>query len=100
MESLKLETGVSALSELQRLYFVEGYIDPSTYLWIVSSPRTEEHHCCKLKLFSDLPILPPKLVDLWRIEGEALDLQFNQAVLHFPLIHLRDSRLGFSLEKT
>ena len=57
------------------------------------------HHCCKLKLHSDLPIPPPKLVDLRRIEGEAPDLQLHQAILHFPLIHLRDSSLGFPLGK-
>ena len=38
----------------------------------------------------DLPIPPPNLVDLWRIEGEGPDLQLHQAILHFPLIHLRD----------
>ena len=43
----------------------------------------------------DLPIPPPKLVDLRRIEGEGLDLQLHQVVLHFPLIHLRDLSLGF-----
>ena len=47
----------------------------------------------------DLPIPPPKLVDLWRIEGEGPDLLLHQSVLHFPLIHLRESRLGFPLGK-
>ena len=47
---------------------------------------------------SDL-IPPPKLVDLWRIEGEGPDLLLHQSVLHFPLIHLRDSSLGFPLGK-
>ena len=47
----------------------------------------------------DLPIPPPKLVDTWRIEGEAPDLHLHQAVLHFPLIHLRDPLLGFPFGK-
>src|SRR6185369_6739659 len=46
-----------------------------------------------------LPIPPPNLVDLWRIEGEGPDLHLHQSVLHFPLIHLRDLSLGFPLGK-
>ena len=33
----------------------------------------------------DLPIPPPKLVDLWRIEGEDLDLSFHPISFGFPL---------------
>jgi hypothetical protein len=29
--------------------FLEGYKYPSTYLQLLSSPRSEVHHCCKLK---------------------------------------------------
>ena len=45
----------------------------------------------------DLPIRPPKLVDIRRIEGEDPDLQLHQAVLHFPLSLLRAHGLGFPL---
>src|SRR5664279_915190 len=47
----------------------------------------------------DLSILPPKLVDSWRIEGEGQDLHLHQADLLFPLIHLRDLSLGFPCGK-
>ena len=99
MESPDLVTGVSALSELQRSHFWRGYIYPSPYLWRASSPKLEDTIGVSSSSNSDLPIPPPKLVDLRRIEGEALDLQLHQAVLHFPLIHLRDSILGFPLGK-
>ena len=33
----------------------------------------------------DLLPHPPKVVDLWGIEGEDTDLLLHQAVLHFPL---------------
>ena len=46
----------------------------------------------------DLLTHPPKLLDLLGIEGEATDLQLHQAVLHFPLIHLRALWLGFPWE--
>ena len=47
----------------------------------------------------DLSIPPLKFIDLWRIEGEGPDLHLYQAVLHFPLIHLKIfvSRVTFVL---
>ena len=44
------------------------------------------------------PLHPNSLI-FGRIEGEGLDLQLHQAVLHFPLIHLRDLSLGFPCGK-
>ena len=46
----------------------------------------------------DLLTHPPKSLDLLGIEGEATDLQLHQAVLHFPLIHLRAPLARVSLE--
>ena len=46
----------------------------------------------------DLLTHPPKVVDLWGIEGEDTDLLLLQAVLHFPLICLRALWLGFPRE--
>ena len=46
----------------------------------------------------DLLPHPPKVVDLWGIEGEDTDLLLHQAVLHFPLICLRASLASVSLE--
>jgi len=43
----------------------------------------------------DLLLQPPKSVDLWRIEGEDLDLHSHRSDLIFPLIHLRDLCLVF-----
>ena len=92
-------TGVSGPSGLQRLSFGEGYKYPSPFLQPTSSTRKEKTPLLQVQESLDLPIPPSKLVDLWRIEGEGLDLHLHRAVLHFPLIHLRDHLLGFPLGK-
>ena len=62
-------------------------------------PRLEQehHHCCKSSNHKDLPIPPPKLVDLWRIEGEGLDLLFHQTISPLSEENIFDLDLGVAL---
>ena len=62
-------------------------------------PRLEqEHHrCCKSSNHIDLPIPPPKLVDLWRIEGEGIDLLFHQTISSLSEGNIFDLDLGVAL---
>ena len=54
-------------------------------------------HCCKSSNHIDLPIPPPKLVDLWRIEGEGLDLLFHQTISPLSEGNIFDLDLGVAL---
>ena len=47
----------------------------------------------------DLPILPPKFIDLWRIGGEGPDLHPHRGDLYFLPIYLGISWLGFPVGK-
>ena len=50
-------------------------------------------------IHQDLPIPPPKFIDLWRIGGEGPDLHLHRRDLHFSPIHLGISWLGFPVGK-
>ena len=76
-----------------------GINTPSLTSGKLARPKIDFTIVASSSSISDLPISPPKLADLRRIEGEALDPHLHQAVLHFPLIHLRDLSLGFPLGK-
>ena len=67
----------------------EGYLYPSSSLKRVTLISLSPPF---LKTFNpfDLPHKPLNQAQTWRFKGEDLDLQLHQAVLHFPLIHLRD----------
>ena len=91
--------GASHLSNETYFRNWEGYKYPSTYLQPSSSSSFLSPPFLEAQELQDLPIPPPKLVDIRRIEGEGPDLHLHQAVLHFPLIHLRDPLLGFPLGK-
>ena len=87
-------------SSLQRPDFVKGYKCPFTYLGRASfsnSLSSINARKAQSLISQDLPIPPPKFVDLWRIEGEGPDLHLHRAVFHFPLSLLRDlvSRVSF-----
>ena len=64
----------------------------------ITSRTPQEHQLAEPPKLLDLLPHPSKVVDLWGIEGEATDLLRHQAVLHFPLIHLRAPLARISLE--
>ena len=101
LQSLRPQAGDSGpqrpetpgLVALTASFFVGGYKYPPPTSPPTSSSSIqgiEVNHYLSSPNLRFLPILPPKCVDLWRIEGEGPDLHLHQAVLHFPLIHLRD----------
>ena len=79
--------------------FGGGVFIPFFYLEKLSTKSTLSPPFLRSFKPLDLSILPPKLVDSWRIEGEGQDLHLHQADLLFPLIHLRDLSLGFPCGK-
>ena len=61
--------------------FVGGAINtPSPSSTLVSLFSPSHSSIVASSKLQDLPIPPPKLVDLWRIEGEDLDLHFHRAI--------------------
>ena len=52
-------------------------------------PAQEKTTIVKPPKAQDLLPHPPKVLDLWGIEGEVTDLHLHQPDLHFSLIHLR-----------
>ena len=74
-----------------------GINSPSPTLERAPRPEQEHLHCCNSSNHIDLPIPPPKLIDLWRIEGEGLDLLFHQTIPPLSEGNLVDHDLGVSL---
>ena len=84
------------LQRLQTASFEKWYKYPLHLQPQVSLTRIEERPFVEPPNLRDL-LLPPKFVDLWRIEGEDLDLRSYPSDLLSPLIHLRGLSLGFPL---
>jgi hypothetical protein len=72
---------------LQRLHFEEGYLYPSLSSSPSCSSSSRTRHYLEPTSLLDLHLQPPKVPDLWRIEGGGPNLHLHQRNFFFP-IHL------------